>query len=174
MRSTIAIDVAASPDLVFALARDVERWDRLLPHYARSRPRGRIAGGELVVDFVARRQLVGVLGIGLPVTWRARTWNEPATRRLRFLHVAGATRGMDVTWRIEPGPEGAGAHVAIDHDFRPRLPLFAAFVDRFFTRPIAGRTLGTFRTIAEALEATVEPMRPPPESGTSAATNQPS
>jgi ribosome-associated toxin RatA of RatAB toxin-antitoxin module len=173
MHSTIAIDVAASPDLVFALARDVERWERLLPHYARSKAVEHRADGSLVVDFIARRPLVGVLGLGLPVTWRSRTWNEPATRRLRFVHVAGATRGMDVTWRIEGS--GTGAHVAIDHDFQPRLPLFAPFVDRFFTRPIAGRTLATFRALAEALS---EPGTPGTSgksgtSGTSPATDPP-
>jgi ribosome-associated toxin RatA of RatAB toxin-antitoxin module len=164
MRSTIAIDVAASPDLVFALARDVERWERLLPHYARSRAVERRADGTLVVDFIARRPLIGLLGLGLPVTWRSRTWNEPATRRLRFVHVAGATRGMDVTWRIEPSTRGA--RVAIDHDFRPRIPMFAVFVDRFFTRPIAGRTLAPFRTLAEALD---QPMQSEPPATTNVA-----
>ena len=38
-------------------------------------------------------------------------------------------------------------------------PLFAAFVDRAFTRPIAGRTLATFKTIAEALADESEPPR---------------
>jgi flavin-dependent dehydrogenase len=56
---------------------------------------------------------------------------------------------MDVTWRIDATT--IGCHVTIDHDFRPRLPLFARFVDRFFTRPIAGRTLATFKALAEAL-----------------------
>ena len=149
MHSTIAIDVAAPPDLIFRLARDVERWELLLPHYARSRARERRADGSLVVDFVARRPLIGVLGIGLPVTWRSRTWNEPATCQLRFAHIAGATKGMDVTWQIEA--VGDGSRVSIDHEFRPRLPLFAAFVDRAFTRPIAGRTLATFKALAEAL-----------------------
>jgi ribosome-associated toxin RatA of RatAB toxin-antitoxin module len=152
MHSTIGIDVDAPPDLVFALARDVERWARLLPHYARSRAVARAVDGTLVADFVARRSFVPLLGIGLPVTWRARTWSEPDARRLRFVHVAGATKGMDVTWRIEPA--GAGAHVSIEHDFRPRLPGFAAFVDRAFTRPIAGRTLATFKALAEALAET--------------------
>ena len=69
--------------------------------------------------------------------------------RLRFIHVAGATRGMDVTWRIEP--TAGGCRVSIDHDFRPRVPGFAAFVDRWFTRPIAGRTLATFKALAEAV-----------------------
>jgi ribosome-associated toxin RatA of RatAB toxin-antitoxin module len=151
VHSTIAIDIAASPDLVFALARDVERWERLLPHYARSRAVERRSDGTLVADFVARRPLIGVLGLGLPVAWRSRTWSEPVTRRLRFVHVAGATRGMDVTWRIEA--TDGGSRVSIDHDFRPRLAAFAAFVDRGFTRPIAGRTLATFKALAEALES---------------------
>ena len=150
MESTIGIDVAAPAELVFALARDVERWERLLPHYARSRVREHAPNGALVVDFIARRPLIGVLGIGLPVIWRARTWPEPATRRLRFVHVAGATRGMDVTWRIEP-VTGGGCRVEIEHVFTPSVPGFAAVVDGGFTRPIAGRTLATFKALAEAL-----------------------
>jgi hypothetical protein len=113
-----------------------------------------LASGELevclVVDFVARRPLIGVLGLGLPVVWRARAWSEPRGRRLRFVHVAGATKGMDVTWRIEPTATG-GCRVEIHHRFEPSIPGFAAFVDRGFTRPIAGRTLATFRALAEAL-----------------------
>jgi ribosome-associated toxin RatA of RatAB toxin-antitoxin module len=149
VHSSIAIDIEAPAALVFDLARGVERWERLLPHYGRSAVVGPGADGSLVVEFVARRPLLAVLGLGLPVTWHARTWNEPETLRLRFIHVAGATKGMDVTWRIEPTV--GGCRVSIDHDFRPRLPGFAPFVDRWFTRAIAGRTLGTFKAIAEAL-----------------------
>ena len=151
MHSTIAIDVAAPADIVFSLARDVVRWEHLLPHYARSRAIERRVDGSIIADFVARRPLpvLGVLGFGIPVAWRSRTWSDSETRRLRFVHVAGATRGMDVTWRIEPTNDGC--HVAIDHDFRPRFAPFAAFVDRAFTRPIAGRTLASFKALAEAL-----------------------
>ena len=153
MYSTIAIDVGAPPGLVFALARDVERWEHLLPHYARSRVVERRADGSCIVEFVARRPVIGILGrwlgVGLPVAWRARTWNEPGTLRLRFAHLAGATKGMDVTWRIDA--DGEGSRISIDHDFRPRLRPFAGFVDRAFTRPIAGRTLATFKALAEAV-----------------------
>src|SRR3954449_10421222 len=132
MRSTIGIEVAAPPDLVYRLARDVTRWERLLPHYSRSAVVRR-DGEALVCDFVARRPFVPVLGLGIPVTWRSRTWHEPATRRLRFEHVAGATRGMDVTWTIEPvaaGGRRAGTRVEIAHEFAPRIPGFAMLVDR--------------------------------------------
>ena len=82
---------------------------------------------------------------------------SPTTLRLRFVHLGGATNGMDVTWRIEP--IGADGCRVVD---RPRLPaararLGARSSTARFTRPIAGRTLATFRAIAEAL---AEPMSP--------------
>jgi len=151
VRSTIGIDVAAPAELVFRLARDVERWPRLLPHYVSATRLGEPdPAGRLLVRFVARRPVVPVLGLGIPVAWRSLTWSEPATCRLRFLHRGGATHGMDVAWRIETRP-GGGCRVEIDHDFRPRVPGWAAFIDRFFTRPVAGRTLATFRDLAEAI-----------------------
>ena len=151
MLNTLTIDIAAPPTLVFELARNVRRWEVLLPHYARSRALRSDPDGALVVDFVALRPLVGLLGLGLPVAWRARTWSEPDAHQLRFVHLAGATRGMDVTWRIEA--VGPNTRVFIDHLFRPRLPGFATFIDRGFIRPIARRTLVTFKALAESLAA---------------------
>ena len=151
MHSSISIDVAAPAGLVFRLARDTERWSTLLPHYVRSRGIERRPDGSIVVGFIAIRSLIPVLGVGIPVAWRARTWSEPETLRLRFVHLAGATRGMDVTWRIES--VGPACRVTIEHAFSPRLPGFARFVDMVFTRPIAGRTLRTFRAIAEGAAA---------------------
>jgi hypothetical protein len=153
VRSAIGIDVAAPAELVFRLARDVERWPDLLPHYVRA---DAVAppdpAGRRLVRFVARRPLVPLLGLGLPVVWRSLTWSEPETLRLRFLHRGGATNGMDVTWRIDGWP-GAPTHVEIEHEFRPRMPGWAWFIDRVFTRAVAGRTLASFRSIAEALAA---------------------
>ena len=137
------------PDLVFALAHDVERWADLLPHYARSSAVERRPDGSVVADFIARRPLIGVLGLGLPVTWRSRTWSEPTTRRLRFVHVAGATRGMDVTWRIEPGRR-RHARVVIEHDFRPRLPGFAAVRRSLLHPPDRRPDAGDVQGLAEA------------------------
>ena len=157
MRSVIGLDVAAPADLVFRLARDVERWPALLPHYVRVDVAERAPDGAVVARYVARRPLVPVLGLGLPVAWRSRAWSEPDPPRLRFVHIGGPTAGMDVTWRIEPATAG-GCRVTIEHEFRPRIAPWAPLVDRLFVRPIAGRTLATFRAIAEALAAPpVEP-----------------
>jgi len=149
MKSAISIDVAASAEMVFALARDVERWPRLLAHYEDVRILERRSDGSVVARMIARRPVFGLLGIGLPVAWRSRTWSEPQACRIRFVHHGGATNGMDVTWRIET--TGEGCRVTIEHDFRPRFAPWAPFIDRFFTRPIAGRTLAAFKTIAEAV-----------------------
>jgi ribosome-associated toxin RatA of RatAB toxin-antitoxin module len=151
MRSSISIDIDAPARLVFGLARDVERWPRLLPHYLDVRVEGREPGGALTARMVAVRAVVPRLGYGLPVAWRARTWAEPDDLRLRFAHVGGATAGMDVTWRIEP--TAGGCRVTIEHAFEPAVPGWATFLDRAFVRPIAGRTLATFKAIAEAVAA---------------------
>ena len=156
MHSELSIEVAAPPERVYRLARDVTRWARLLPHYSRSRAVETRPDGSVVAEFVARRALpgpLGVLGLAVPVAWRSRTWHEPDTRRLRFVHQGGATAGMDVTWTIESTDDvGHACRVTIAHDFAPRFAPWSGFIDRWFTRAIAGRTLATFKALAETLE----------------------
>jgi ribosome-associated toxin RatA of RatAB toxin-antitoxin module len=149
MRSTVTVDVRAPASLVFALARDVERWPALLPHYLRVMVRARHAGGSITAEMVAVRAVIPRIGLGLPVAWRSRFWAEEDPLQLRFIHVGGATSGMDVTWRFVP--QDAGCSVSIEHDFRPRMPGWAWSIDRLFVRPIARRTLTTFKSIAEAI-----------------------
>jgi ribosome-associated toxin RatA of RatAB toxin-antitoxin module len=157
-RNSLSIDVAAPPELVFQLARDPLRWPALLPHYSRARRIPR-SDGVVVAEFVARRPLIRTLGLGLPVAWRSLTWSEPAERRLRFVHRGGATDGMDVTWRIDGRADGC--RVSIEHIFPAWPPLYAALVERFFVRPIAGQTLATFKALAEALaDASPTPSEP--------------
>ena len=56
-----------------------------------------------------------------------------------------------MTWRIEA--TDGGCQVTIEHLF-PAPRAWALFVDRLFTRPIAGQTLASFKAIAEAVAAT--------------------
>jgi ribosome-associated toxin RatA of RatAB toxin-antitoxin module len=151
MRSTLSIDVEAPARLVFDLARDVQRWPALLPHYRDVRVEEREAQprGAVTARMLAIRPIVPVLGYGIPVAWRSRTWAEEGTLRLRFVHCGGATNGMDVTWRIEETT--AGCRVSIDHVFNARVPGWPALVHRLFVRPIATRTLASFKAIAEAV-----------------------
>ncbi len=159
MRTELGIQVRAAPEQVFELARDVSAWASLLPHYRRSEVLKRSADRALT-QFVALRPVFGRAAI--PVTWRAICWSDasdPNDLRLHFEHVRGVTRGMLVTWRIRPaGDAGAQAiartRVTIQHDFERRIgPLgpdaLPAFVDRWFTRPIASRTLRRFKRLAE-------------------------
>ncbi|HWH24369.1 MAG TPA: SRPBCC family protein [Candidatus Limnocylindria bacterium] len=151
MHAEISVDVAASPARVFELAQDVTRWPLLLPHYRKVTIRSR-EGERVQVEMHATRPG----RIGVPVSWHAEQWpdpSDPADLRLHFRHTAGATRGMAVTWHIRPA--GAGARVTIEHDFRRPLPLLPAdllpvLIDRLFIKPIAGRTLATFKALAEA------------------------
>lgn len=151
MRSTLSVDVVAPARLVFDLARDVQRWPRLLPHYLDVRVEERHPDGAVTARMVALRAIVPRLGYGIPVAWRARTWAEEADLRLRFVHLGGATAGMDVTWRIEPVP--TGCRVSIEHVFRPGVAAWSTIVERLFVQPIAGRTLATFKAIAESVAA---------------------
>jgi ribosome-associated toxin RatA of RatAB toxin-antitoxin module len=148
-RSTQTVAIAAPRELVFRLASDVERWPHLLPHYLRAHVLERHTDGSKTVEFVALRPLFGPLGVAIPVAWRARTSNDPRECLLRFVHRGGATEGMSVTWRIET--TAGGCRVSIEHVFERRAGAYARLVIRLFVRPIAGRTLATFKSIAEAL-----------------------
>ena len=154
MHSRIEIDVNAPAQAVFELARDVTRWPHLLPHYRKVTVLSH--DGDTSVATMRAVRPVGPLGI--PVAWRSRVWSDardPKDLRLRFVHVRGATRGMDVTWHIKP--RDGGCRVAIEHDFSRPLPLlgadvFPALIDSLFIRPIARRTLATFKRLAESGE----------------------
>ena len=153
MHTEISIDVDRSPRTVFDLAHDISRWPELLPHYRKvtieSHNDDRVVATMRAIRPIWRR-------LGVPVWWRSQQWADeadPNDLRLRFKHVAGATKGMDVTWHIRSTTRGS--HVTIEHEFTRRLPLlgdsvFPRVVDRLFVRPIAGRTLATFKKLAES------------------------
>lgn len=151
MHSSVSIWIAAPPERVFDLVADLERWPEHLPHYRYVRVLGR-SGRVTRARMSARRGPI-------PVFWEAEQTPDAASRTIRFRHVGGVTRGMDVLWTLRPERDGAleGTRASITHDLEFRLG--PALVGRFlaerviapqFIEPIAGATLRRFKALAEA------------------------
>jgi aromatase len=71
---------------------------------------------------------------------------------VRYHHIGGVTRGMDVEWRIAPA--GDGTDVIIVHRFAPPWPWPGSWIARrlvcgFFVHAIADRTLAGIKAYAE-------------------------
>jgi ribosome-associated toxin RatA of RatAB toxin-antitoxin module len=140
------IRVAASPERVFALAADVERWPALLPHYRWVRVLGR-DGARTWLDMAARRGRI-------PVRWQAVQEVFPAAHLVTYRHIGGITRGMRVVWQLVP--EDSHVEVTIRHRFDPPWPGLAGWpaqqvVGGYFVGHIAGQTLRHLRAHAEAM-----------------------
>ena len=173
MSSSIGIDVDAPPELVFALALGRTGWERLLPPL---RPLAGVARGS----GRQRSPRTSSPGGRSCRSWRwacrsppcARTWSDRATASPVSSTWPGRTKGMDVTWRIEPA--GGGTHIT----HRPRLPprsgspaplcspwrmlaTFKALARRSPTRPrrtIAARRVGaTTHLISERRRVWIPP-----------------
>lgn len=146
MRTENCISMASGLDRIVALAANVERWPTLLPHY---RWVTLLDGGgdHKTVEMAARRGRI-------PVKWRAiqEIARDGPTPIIRFHHIWGVTKGMDVAWTFTPGPGDTSVH--IDHAFSPPWPLIGGLVadgiiGPHFVSAIAGKTLQTIKAIVE-------------------------
>lgn len=149
--------VAAHVERIFDLAWHVEEWPRHLPHYRWVRFRERRPDGGGLVEMSANRPF-GVLD--WPTYWMSEMAVERSggpgafSPRVRFRHVAGITRGMEVEWSFHP--EGTGTRVRIVHVWDgPAWPVIGAFaatvvIGPVFVHGIASRTLAGLAGVAEA------------------------
>jgi len=145
VRSEVSIWIAAPPERVFPLVADLARWPERLPHYRYVRVLAR-ENGTMRAAMSARRGPI-------PVFWEALQTPDPVTREIRFRHVRGVTRGMEVLWTLTP--ERGGTRARIFHHLELRWPLIGRFLaERVlgpqFIDPIAGKTLRRFKALAEA------------------------
>lgn len=136
--------IRATPEEIMALAFDLPRWPEFLPHYRWVKILER-EGERQTVEMACRRS-------GIPLKWRSHLWVWPERRRMRFLHIAGPARGMDVEWRLEP--VDGGTKVSIHHELALQVPLVRSalgkrFVGDVFVKAVAGQTL---RCLKEAVE----------------------
>lgn len=133
-------------DRIVALAADVEHWPVILPHY---RWVTLLSGGadEKTVEMAARRGQI-------PVKWRAiqKIERDGITPVIRYRHIWGVTKGMEVAWTFVVNPESVS--VTIDHDFVPPWPVVGNLIANRIIGPsfvgaIAGQTLETIKAIVE-------------------------
>jgi len=151
VRTVDRVHVRAALDRVFALASTVERWPAILPHYRWVR---RLEGD--LVEMAAWRPF-GILQY--PTWWVSEMTVDRAAGQIRYRHVRGITRGMDVLWRIVEvggGGEGhGGVEVEIVHTWDgPRWPLVGRVaanlvIGPVFIHGIASRTLAGIKRAAE-------------------------
>lgn len=160
MRTVDERVVAAPVDAIFALAADVERWPSYLPHYRYVRFREHVDGGG-VVEMSANRPF-GALH--WPTWWlslmeiQQRGANgHPA---IRFRHIGGITRHMEVEWSFQPVT--GGTHVTVLHLWNgPAWPLIRRIAARgvigpVFVHGIASRTLAGLAHAAERRQTSMQ------------------
>ena len=140
---------------LFELVSKVEKWPSHLLHYRYVRFRERRTDGGGLVEMSADRpfQLSGTLRINWPTWWLSQMAVDSEKPAIRFRHVGGITKGMDVEWTFAPAP--GGTHVRIVHVWDgPRVPVVGMWAAMFVIGPvfihgIASRTLAGLAAVAE-------------------------
>lgn len=151
MRVLDELEVRAPVRRIFALARDVGRWPEHLPHYRFVRFNRQEADGGGVVEMSANRPFGS---LDWPTWWRSDMQVIEDAPSVRYRHIAGITKGMDVEWTFEATP--AGTHVRVLHLWNgPRWPLIGkmaatSIIGPVFVHGIASRTLAGLARVAEA------------------------
>ena len=149
MRTVDRAAVAAPLDRVFAVASDVERWPAILPHYRWVRVLER--RDDLAIVEMAAWRPFGLFNY--PTWWVSEMRTEPDTRTVRYRHIRGITRGMEVEWVIR-GRDDA-ADVTIVHEWAGpawpaiRRPVAEWVIGPVFVHGIASRTLLGVKRAAE-------------------------
>jgi len=88
-----------------------------------------------------------------PTWWVSEMTVDRRAREIRYRHIRGITRQMDVVWRLVEGPDGVA--VTIVHEWRgPAWPLIGPLVAQLVIGPvfihgIASRTLAGIKREAE-------------------------
>ncbi|MDE3128353.1 MAG: SRPBCC family protein [Gemmatimonadota bacterium] len=155
MRTVDQRAVAVPAADIFALARDVERWPALLSHYRAVRFIERTSDGGGVVTMRAVRPFGP---FDWPASWTSEMQVHDAPGDapwIRFRHVRGVTRRMEVLWAFREHEGGAATTVTILHLWNgPGWPLIGAWAARHVVGPvfvhgIASLTLAGLAGVAE-------------------------
>jgi ribosome-associated toxin RatA of RatAB toxin-antitoxin module len=149
---TVDEQIARAPaDLCWQVAADVERWPEILPHYRWVRFVRKDGFASGVVEMAAFRDFGPARW---PTWWMSEMRCDAERRTVRYRHVDGITRGMDVVWEVCPLADDL-SHLRIVHTWTgPDWPLIGeiaanAVIGPHFVSAIAGRTLAGVAREAE-------------------------
>ncbi len=145
MNTESTIHIRAPKRRIFDEVHDLSRWPEILPHYR-------------YIDYLERgvdRHVVKMAATrdGIPISWVSEQVIDRERLEIRFHHLRAFTKGMDVVWTFDEGPEST--LVRIVHRLRFRIPALAPLVEPivggFFIDNIAHKTLRTFKARIESL-----------------------
>jgi uncharacterized membrane protein len=140
-------------EAVYRAASDVERWPEILSHYRWVR-RLEDHASHAIVEMAAWRYFGP---IPYPTWWVSEMIVDPERSEIRYRHIRGITRGMDVVWHLRETPEGIRATIVHEWD-GPRWPLIGRpaaswIIGPVFIHHIASRTLDGIRRSVEGHDA---------------------
>lgn len=164
MRNTDERVVRAPTSIIFALARDVEYWPAHMRHYRSVRFRERARDGGGLVSISASRPF-GPLG--WPTRWLCEMAVDVFRPAIRFRHVEGLTRGMEVEWQFK-AIDPTSTRVRVIHVWGgPNWPVIGEFaatsvIGPVFVHNLAVHTLAGLAAAAEREAADVCPTTPVP------------
>lgn len=152
---------SAPPATAFRVAADVEQWPRILPHYRWVRFHEKRGFGRGIVEMAAWRDFLGPARY--PTWWASEMEADRDVPIVRYRHVEGVTRGMDVRWEFFPAD--AGTRVRVVHEWDgPAWPVISRIaadhvIGPHFVSAIAQRTLAGVCAEAERIAAGATPGR---------------
>jgi ribosome-associated toxin RatA of RatAB toxin-antitoxin module len=151
MRTVDRVRIQASFARVFAAASAVTRWPAILPHYRWVR-----ILNDGLVEMAAWRPFARGL-LKYPAWWVSEMTIDRPAGEIRYRHVRGITRGMQVAWRLVEVGGGSEGEVEVEviHTWDgPRWPLVGRLaanlvIGPVFIHGIASRTLAGIKRATE-------------------------
>ena len=135
---------------IFGLAKKVDEWPAHLPHYRYVRFRERASDGGGIVEMSADRPFGPV---GWPTWWLSQMSVDEGAPAIRFRHIEGVTKGMDVEWSFQAAPGGTQVTILHVWDGPPvpfiGIPAAMLVIGPVFIHGIASRTLAGLAAAAE-------------------------
>ncbi len=142
---------SADPAICFQVAADVEGWPAILPHYRWVRFQRKDGFASGIVEMAAWRHFGPV---GYPTWWVSEMEHDASSHVVRYRHIDGITKGMDVVWEVTQNGPGSSL-LRIVHEWSgPRWPVIGGVaanlvIGPHFVSHIAGRTLAGVAAEAE-------------------------